>query len=115
MEEYPRTRYGLDGVLFWPYIREIVAQQNKSLLESIDNQKLIIDVVVNLALMSLLMVIEAIVLGILWGEVPFYIIAGVALLLFLAFYGAAVNYSRTLSVLVTKAYDLYRLPLLGSA
>ena len=64
MEEYPLVRYGLDGMLFWPYIREIVSIQNPNLLEEIDSQKLVIDVVIDLALVMGILFLEGLVLGV---------------------------------------------------
>lgn len=114
MEEYPLVRYGLDGMLFWPYIREIISVQNPNLLEEIDSQKLVIDVVVNLALTMILLFLEGLILGIVRFQWQMLALALIASLLFLAFYQASVGYARSLGSLVTKGYDLYRLPVLDA-
>ncbi len=114
MEEYPLIRYGLDGMLFWPYIREIVSTSNPRLLEDIDNQKLIIDVVVHLSLLSGIAAAEGVILGMVRGNGV--LIAGgvLAAALCAAFYQASVGYVRSLGSLITKSYDLYRLPVLDA-
>ncbi len=114
MEEYPLIRYGLDGMLFWPYVREEVGQQNPRLLDEIDNQKLIVDLVVHLALVMAILTVEGIVFGLLRLQWQMAALAVVAFVLFLAFYQASVAYSHALSTLVTKSYDLYRLPVLDA-
>lgn len=114
MEEYPLVRYGLDGMLFWPYVRESVNQQNPRLLDEIDNQKLLIDVVTHLALVMGILTLEGLIFGVVRFQWQMFVLAGVALLLFLAFYQAAVSYVRALATLVTKSYDLYRLPVLDA-
>src|SRR5437868_5396869 len=63
MEEYPLRRYGMDGMLFWPYVREVIGQKNERLIDEIDGQKLIIDVVMNLALVLGILTVEALVVG----------------------------------------------------
>lgn len=112
MEEYPLRRYGMDGMLFWPYVREVISQKNERLLDEIDGQKQVIDVVVNLSLVMLILAIEGLVVGVLRFQWQMFALAAIAFVLFLVIYQSAVSYTRTLSTLITKAYDFYRLPVL---
>ena len=114
MEEYPLRRYGMDGMLFWPYVREVISQKNERLLDEIDNQKLIIDVLVNLALVMGILTIEGSVFAVLRFQWQMLALAIVSFILFLILYQSAVSNSRSLASLVTKGYDLYRLPVLDA-
>jgi hypothetical protein len=114
MEEYPLRRYGMDGMLFWPYVREVIGQTSARLLDEIDNQKLIIDVVMNLALAAGIITLEGVVFAVLRFQWQMLVLALIALVLFIAMYQAGVGYARSLASLVTKSYDLYRLPVLDA-
>jgi hypothetical protein len=114
MEEYPLRRYGMDGMLFWPYVREIVGRSNSRLLEEIDNQKLLIDVVMNLALVMAILTIEGLLFAVLRFQLPMLLLALMGLVLFIAMYQAGVGYARSLASMVTRSYDLYRLPVLDA-
>jgi hypothetical protein len=114
MEEYPLRRYGIDGVLFWPYVREVISQRNERLLEEIDNQKLLIDVVINLALVMGILMLEGLIFALVRFQWQMLVVAVIALVLFLLLYEAGVSYSRALATLITKGYDLYRLPVLDA-
>ncbi len=114
MEEYPVSRYGMDGMFFWPYLRTILAGHNPALLAQIDNQKLLIDIVLHLALVAGILVIEGIVFAIVRSQVDMVALAAASLAFFWLFYQAAVSYSRSLAGLVAQGYDLYRLHLLDA-
>ncbi|MBN1312524.1 MAG: hypothetical protein JXB30_14005 [Anaerolineae bacterium] len=112
MEEYPLTRYGMDSVVFWPYIRVILSQKNAELLAQIDNLKLFIDVVTHLALVMGILVIEGLVFAALRLQIGLFGLALICLLFFLGFYQAGVNYVRMMGVSVAQGFDLYRLDIL---
>jgi hypothetical protein len=114
MEEYPLRRYGMDGMLFWPYVREVVGRTNSRLLEEIDNQKLLIDVVMNLALVMGILTLEGVVFAVLRFQWQMLLLALISLVLFVAMYQAGVGYARSLASMVTRSYDLYRLPVLDA-
>jgi hypothetical protein len=114
MEEYPRTRYGLDGMVFWPYIRTVVAEENPDLIAQIDGQKLLLDSAITLALVMLILFIEGIVFGFITMDVAAFLTAGTALLLYIAFYRAGVGYARSMGLYLAQTYDLYRYDLLAA-
>jgi len=112
MEEYPLTRYGMDSVVFWPYIRVILSQKNAELLTQIDSLKLLIDVVTHLALVMGILMVEGLVFAALRLQVGMFGLALLCLLFFLGFYQAGVNYVRMMGVSVAQGFDLYRLDIL---
>jgi hypothetical protein len=114
MEEYPLDRYGIDSMVFWPYVRAVVGKENGDLLMQIDTQKLLIDITVHLALVMAVLVVEGLVLAALRMQLAMLLLAVVCLGLFAAFYQAGVTYSRAMSTLVTQCFDLYRLQVLDA-
>jgi hypothetical protein len=114
MEEAPLARYGIDSMVFWPYMRVVVGRENAGLLEQIDNQKLLVDITIHLALVMAILVVEGIIFAVARFQLAMLILAVICLLLFLAFYRAGVNYVRTMGVMVIQSFDLYRLKLLDA-
>ncbi|MBN1426813.1 MAG: hypothetical protein JXB07_00415 [Anaerolineae bacterium] len=112
MEEYPLTRYGMDSVVFWPYIRMILSKENPALLTQIDNLKLLIDVVTHLAMVMGILVLEGLIFGVLRLQAGMFVMALICLVFFLGFYHAGVNYIRLMGISVAQGFDLYRLDLL---
>lgn len=112
MEEYPLVRYGMDSIVFWPYIRVILSQKNPELLAQVDNLKLMIDVVTHLALVIGILVLEGVVFAVLRLQIAMLVLALVCLLFFLGFYQAGVNYVRLMGISVAQGFDLYRLDVL---
>ncbi len=112
MEEQPYARYGMDSMVFWPYVRVAVGRENPDLLAQIDNQKLLVEVVINLALVMAVLLVEGIVFSLLRIQWQMGVLAALALLFFWAFYQAGVNYTRTMGMMVTQCFDLYRLQVL---
>ncbi len=75
MEEIPLSRYGIDPMVFWPYLRTILSDASPQLLEQIDNQKLLVDTAINLALMMGILCIEGLAFGALHLEGAFFLAA----------------------------------------
>lgn len=112
MEEYPLTRYGMDSMVFWPYVRVAMSKANEALLAQIDNQKLLIDFATHLALVLGILAVEGLVLTILHPALALAAITLLALFFGWAFYQSGVNYVRTMGLLINQAFDLYRLDVL---
>jgi hypothetical protein len=104
-EEYPFHRYGIDGVLFWPRLRQLVDDQ---LLSALDNQKMFLDFQVNLATLALIFALEAVVVGAANLTAGWWIAAGLALLVARLAYSAGVRVVRTMGTLVITCFDFYR-------
>ena len=113
-EEYPLARYGMDGMFFWPYLRTILLQENPHLLAQIDNQKVLNDIVVNLAFVAGILAAEGIVLGIAWAKTSLLVLAAISLAALWVFYQAGVQYIRAMGTLIAQSFDLYRLKLLDA-
>ncbi len=114
MEEYPYARYGIDSMVFWPYVRTIMANHDEKLLAAIDGQKLLIDTVITFALALGVLTVEALVLAVLRLDPALLVLAVVLALLFWAFYQAGVSYTRSMGMMVGQAFDLYRYQVLDA-
>ncbi len=114
MEEYPFNRYGMDGMFLWPYMRAILLERNTPLLSQIDNQKLLGDVMTNMAFVTGVLALEGVVFGIVWGQSSLFVTAAVSLIAFWLFYRAGVQFVRAMGTLVGQSYDLYRYHLLDA-
>lgn len=115
IEEYSDARYGMDGMLFWPYLRTIVMQQNPGLLDIIDGHKLRIDITLNLSLIMGLLLAEGLIFAVLrLGQPAMILVALLAGILAWAFYRAALSYTRSMGSYIAQVYDLYRWKLLDA-
>jgi hypothetical protein len=112
MEEYPLARYGMDSMVFWPYIRVAMSRENDGLLAQIDSQKLLIDFVTHLSLVLGILAIEGIVSLILHPGLALLVTMLIALFFCTVFYQSGVSYVRTMGLLISQAFDLYRLKVL---
>jgi hypothetical protein len=104
-EEYPLDRYGMDGVLFWPRLRQVV---DDMVLGVLDNAKMLLDLQLNLAALGLLFGIEAAITGGVTREVGWWIAAAAAFVVARLAYSAGVRLVRSMGAQVNTCYDLYR-------
>ena len=111
-EEIPRSRYGMDGMVFWPYMRTIIMQENPPLIANIDGQKLLMDTTLHLALICGVLVLVSAVTVALAFEPATLLVMLAFMLVTLLFYRAAVGYAATMNQLIVQTYDLYRWDLL---
>jgi hypothetical protein len=114
IEDYPWERYGMDSVLFWPRLRSIVATKDESIIGLLDNQKVVLDMLINLELVMLVLAIEGVGVAVGYGRLDVLLLAAVALLLGWAFYRSAVVGVGTMSTLITQCFDFYRGDLLAA-
>jgi hypothetical protein len=104
-EEYPLDRYGIDGVLFWPRLRQVV---DDKLLSVLDNLKMFLDFQLHLSALALIFTVEAAATGIVSQTAGWWIAAGLALLVARLAYSAGIRVVRTIGTLVSTCFDLYR-------
>jgi len=112
MEEYPLVRYGIDSMVFWPYVRVATGKENDALLGQIDNQKVLVDFATHLSLVLGILTLEGIVWTVLHPDLRLGLLTLVALVFWFVFYQSAVSYVRTMGLLINQAFDLYRLNVL---
>jgi hypothetical protein len=112
LEEYPMARYGMDGMVFWPYVRVAMSKENPGLLEQVDGQKQLIDFVTHLALVMGVLALEGLVLAAVRLQLGLLGIALLALVLFWGFYQSGVSYVHNMGQLINQSFDLYRLKVL---
>jgi hypothetical protein len=108
-EEYPLDRYGMDSVLFWPRLRQVV---DDKLLDPLDNYSMFLDFQLNLATLALVFTLEAVVVGVVEGSVSWWLSAAVALVIGWLSYRAAVGVARSMGALISTGFDFYRHKLL---
>jgi len=109
LEEYPLDRYGMDGVLFWPRLRQVA---DDKLLNALDNLKMFLDFQLNLSALALIFAIEAVIVGIIKGAGSWWLAAALALLIFWLTYKAGVRVARTMGTLINTCFDYFRNELL---
>ena len=108
-EEYPLDRYGMDGVLFWPRLRQVVDSQ---LLQMVDNLKMFLDFELNVSILGLILGVEAAIVGIRSGAVGWWVAAGLAWVASWLACRAGIRVVRAMGVLLNTCYDFCRKELL---
>lgn len=110
-EEYAYERYGVDSVLFWPHLRNLMTEADPGHSERLSQQRTFLDMTVNLAVIAGLLAVEAAVVMPVkqayrdpWLLLVF--IGGVALAV--SFYYASVGAVRMMSELIKISFDFHR-------
>jgi hypothetical protein len=111
IEEYPFDRYGIDAVLLWPRLRSLLDEAAPLQVERLSNQKIVLDMSLNLSLLSALTALETAVTWLLLSSANrttllALLLAGV--LLSWLFYQAALLAARTFGYIVMSCFDFYR-------
>ncbi|MDM8527336.1 hypothetical protein QUF58_03920 [Anaerolineales bacterium HSG24] len=110
-EAYSFERYGVDTVLFWPRLRQLMAKHVPDHSMLISQQKTTLDLTINAAFVSGLLALEALVSFPFYPSVYFYPLLTVLLLgggLAVGFYYAAVGAIFTLGELIKISFDYHR-------
>lgn len=106
IEEYPWERYRMDGVLFWSRLRPYL---DDTLRQSVDNQKLVLDLQLSLSLTMTFIAAESVIFLLLrWFNPGLFLVSVSAAILAWMFYRSAVVAVRTTGLYVCQAYDKYR-------
>lgn len=108
-EEYPLDRYGMVSVVLWPRLRQVV---DGKLLSAVDNLKMFLDFQLNLSALALIFAVEAAGIGVVKREIGWWIAAALAILVARLAYSAGVRVTRTMGVVVSTCFDLFREELL---
>ncbi len=110
-EEYAYERYGIDSVLFWPRLRELMQDLDTSQLERITHQKTVLDLSINFGTVFALITLEA-VFTVLFVPTPhdgaLLLTSVLGVLLFTCFYSASVGAVRTLGQYIMSSFDFHR-------
>ncbi len=109
-EEYPFDRYGIDGVLFWPRLRQVIDQK---LLKTLDHLKMLLDFRLNMALLAIILGAESLLAGLLARSVLWIVIAGSSFLLAWVSYRSSISLVRLVGQYINTCFDLYRDALLS--
>jgi hypothetical protein len=110
-EEYAYERYGVDGVLFWPRLRELMHDSAASHSERITQQKTTLDLSLNFAFICGLLALEALMTLRFGPSGHTGLLIWLALInvaLFVSFYDASVSAVRTLGELIKNSFDYHR-------
>jgi len=108
-EEYPYEHYGADSVLFWPHLRALMFEKAASHSLRLTQQKTVLDLSINFALLSGLLTVEAILIFLFSGYEPLLLVlAGASFILALCFYQASVAAIQGLGGLIKVSFDYYR-------
>jgi hypothetical protein len=114
IEEYPASRYGMDGVTFWPRLRSFVP---KEYLETIDSENAYFRFMISLSFVLSCFGFESMIVAVitqgLSREAVVVIAIGIGtILLGFLLYRAAVVLARSMGELIKTCFDLYRHELL---
>lgn len=110
-EEYAYERYGVDAVLFWPHLRELMSDSAASHSERITQQKTALDLSLNFAFICGVLVLETLLTHRFGPRGHAGVLIGLALVnaaLFVSFYNASVSTVRTLGELIKNSFDYHR-------
>jgi hypothetical protein len=110
-EEYAYERYGVDAVLFWTRLRELMHDSVASHSERITQQKTALDLSLNFAFICGALSLEAMLtlrLGPRGHEGLLLSLVLINVVLFVSFYSASVNAVRTLGELIKNSFDCHR-------
>ena len=107
---YPLDRYGMDAVLFWPRLRQVV---DDDLLNALDNLKMFLDFGLNVAALALVVAIEAGIAGILTARAGWWIAGAISVAVAWLAYRSAVRAAWAMGDLTNACFDFYRKDLLA--
>lgn len=110
-EEYTYERYGIDAVLFWTRLRELMHDSAASHSERITQQKTALDLSLNFAFICGTLASEAMLalrLGSRGHGGLLLLFVLINTVLFVGFYSASVNAIRTLGELIKNSFDYHR-------
>ena len=105
-EDYPRTRYGMETIVLWPRILPILKRVDY--LGFVSQEKAVFDFLLNMGFVAVVLGLETICLGFLWGDL---LMLGFALFLMLTswiWYEGMIVAARQWGITVCVAFDLYR-------
>lgn len=106
-EYYPWARYRMDAVHLWPRLLPILEQ--KKFTPFVQNEKAILDFLINSGLASVLISLELSIIGLLSGlDWHYFVASGLLLDFAYVLYHFAVTAAKHWGGLVRVAFDLYR-------
>lgn len=110
-EEYAYERYGIDAVLFWPRLRELMHDSAANHSERITQQKTALDLSLNFAFLCGLLALEAMLtlrFGPAGHEGVLLLLALIAVVLCISFYRSSVGAVSTMGELIKNSFDFHR-------
>jgi hypothetical protein len=114
-EEYSYERYGVDAVIFWPQLRELMHDKAPSHSLRLTQQKTVLDLSLNFAFLSGLLTFEAVLTAFLTlmfsrsqNLLLLLVLAVISLILSISFYRASVAAVKILGDLIKTSFDYYR-------
>jgi hypothetical protein len=111
IEEYAYDRYGLDTVLFWPRLRELLSSVEPDLARRMNSHKTLVDLSLNFCVFSVLVIAETVLLLIFkpgWNELLFLSIVLAGLVAYASFYSSAISSLRAMGELIKLSFDFHR-------
>lgn len=127
-EQYSGTRYGLDGVEFWPRLIQVIPKEYQ---QTIDNSRNELSFLVNMSMLSILFYLACFIavfyslyvfpvdfsntdsfFAIAGVTVRYLAAAGLAFICSVFFYKASIYSVSSFGLMIRSAYDLFRIDLL---
>lgn len=110
-EEYAQERYGIDPVLFWPRLRDLMDTTATTLSERLTQQKTHLDMVLNLTFLSGIVALECLLTFVFAPQPGSWVwLVGMVGALFLkrSFYGESVHAVQLQGELIKMSFDFHR-------
>ena len=108
-EEYSYERYGIDAVLFWPRLRQLMQEKASNHSFLLSQQKTIVDLSINFAFLFGLLAVEAALISIFSDYQKILLaLAIIAVILTISFYRASVSAIQVLGELIKISFDYHR-------
>lgn len=111
-EEYAYRRYGVDSILFWPRLRQLMAKHAPNHSTLISQQKSWLDLTIHSSVVASLLAVESLISLIFYQSGNLLLIwlalFGSSILLTAGFYQAALNAVTVLGELIKQSFDYHR-------
>lgn len=108
-EEYPYERYGIDAVLFWPRLRQLMQEKASKHSLLLTQQKTVLDLSINFAFLFGLLAFEVALTSIFSDyRSILLVLAIIAVILTISLYRASVSAIQVLGELIKISFDYHR-------
>ena len=111
IEEYPNIRYGMDGMVYWPRLIPVIPKEYSDIIA---DEKINIDFLINLSLLSGIFAMEMLIKFIYnYEELRFLLLTILSFTLFYIFYRVSTINVVAMGELIKSCFDLFRYDILN--
>ncbi len=111
IEEYPNIRYGMDGMVYWPRLIPVIPKEYSDIIA---DEKINIDFLINLSLLSGIFAMEMLIKFVYnYEELMFLLLTILSFTLFYIFYRVSTMNVVAMGELIKSCFDLFRYDILN--